>query len=188
MIAVAVAAAQQPPPPPPPPTVPPFPGDGGFGNFRPAAQQFKELVPALITTLGDADTEVRQHAGMALAALGQDAVTALVDALKDPQKERRAGAAYALGQMGFVGREAIPPLLGALKDSETAVKRSAAHALANILSNEQGFGNAMPGFGGPPGRPMIAPGIAVPGGAPGLPPPGRPERVDTPPPRRDSGR
>lgn len=168
LVALTGLTTAQPPPPPPPPGPGGF--DGGYTPYRPAAQQYKELVPGLIAALGDTDTEVRQHSAMALAALGKDAVPSLVDALKDKMKERRAGAAYALGQMGMFGRDAIPALLTALKDDEATVKRSAAHALSRILSQESGgFGH---GYMTPmrPGRPIAAPGLDFPT-APPLPPP-----------------
>lgn len=179
VLTAATVSAQDPPVPPP---LPPGPGgfDGGFAPVRPAAQQFKELVPTLINTLGDGDAEVRQHAAAALAALGKDAVPALVEALKDNQKERRAGAAYALGQMGFFGRDAIPGLLTALKDGEATVKRSAAHALSRILSQEGGsfhFGYGPPGMPVGPGRPFTVPGVApTPPPLTPLPVPPKPDR------------
>ncbi len=102
------------------------------------ARQHKELIPDLIQALQDTDSLVRQHAAMALAAVGPGAVKPLIEALRDPVNEKRAAAAYALGQMGYEGRDAMPPLQKALKDEEPSVRRAAAQAISRILSDEMG--------------------------------------------------
>jgi HEAT repeat protein len=143
-----------------------LPGPPGFP--QPAAQQFKELIPSLIDALKDADPEVRQNSAMALAALGQDALTPLKDALKDANKEKRAAAAYALGQMGNTGRDAMTDLLKLLKDDEPVVRRSVSQAISRILTaegNMYGFGMARPAIAFPaPGS--IAPPLPAPGPTP----------------------
>ena len=118
-----------------PPELPPLRPPSASG-FQPAAQQFKELIPSLIASLKDSDADVRQHSAMALAALGHDAIGPLTEAIRDPSKEKRAAAAYALGQMGYEARDAMPTLLKALKDEETAVRRSASQAVSRILNSE----------------------------------------------------
>ncbi|HEV3142994.1 MAG TPA: HEAT repeat domain-containing protein [Gemmataceae bacterium] len=100
---------------------------------RPAAQEYKELLPGLIEALKDEDTDVRQFSALALAALGREAIPALAEALKAENKEQRAAAAYALGRIGPQARETIPALVKALKDPEPAVKRSAAEALSRMV-------------------------------------------------------
>ena len=80
------------------------PGGGPFPGFGPPGGRtdYKELIPALIDTLGDPDADVRKNVVHALGHLGQSAVTPLLDILKDKDKskEARANAAYALGKIG----------------------------------------------------------------------------------------
>jgi HEAT repeat protein len=128
--------------------------------MRPAAQQFKDLIPTLIEALKDADPEVRQNSAIALASLGQDALAPLKEALKDANKEKRAAAAYALGQMGHAGRDAMPDLLKVMKDEEVNVRRAASQAISRLVADEGqmfGFGMVPRGLGGfrPPSGPFI---------------------------------
>src|SRR5437879_5334000 len=60
----------------------------------------QEVINALILSLHDPDTEVRQFAGMALAEHGTAAVEPLKKAMADKDPVGRAAAAYALGQLG----------------------------------------------------------------------------------------
>jgi hypothetical protein len=152
----------QPPDLPPPPPRPPAYAPDHLGDPS-AARQFKDLVPSLIDALKDTDAEVRQHAAMALAAVGPEAIKPLSDALKDPVKEKRAAAAYALGQMGALSRDAMPVLLTALKDEESAVRRSASQAISRILSADTlSYGRAMSGATMYPGRPLGPPPLSRP--------------------------
>ncbi|MFL5339813.1 MAG: HEAT repeat domain-containing protein [Gemmataceae bacterium] len=130
LLTAATLGAQEPPPPLATPSVP------EPGQTKPAAQQFKELVPALVDALKDIDPDVRQHAALALAAVGSVAVKPLTEALKDGSRERRAAAAYAIGQMGYVGRDAVPELVKLLKDEDPNVRRAAAQAISRIVSSE----------------------------------------------------
>ena len=104
-------AAQQ------PPRVPGGPGQPGQPFQPPGAVDYKELIPALIDALKDSDPDVRQSAAGALASMGRQAVTPLLDIVKDQgkDKELRANAAYVLGLMGSNGREALPTLTKMLK-------------------------------------------------------------------------
>ncbi len=121
-------------PPDPPAPIVPEPAD--TTAMKPAAQRFKELVPGLIDALRDPDPDVRQHAALALATIGTDALKPLTEALKDANKERRAASAYAIGQMGYPGRDAIPELLKTLKDDDANVRRAGAQAISRIVSSE----------------------------------------------------
>ena len=63
----------------------------------------KAALPALISGLQDADTEVRAYAAFALAKIGQfasDAVPALIEALADVSERVRQHAMLALNQIG----------------------------------------------------------------------------------------
>jgi HEAT repeat protein len=96
-----------------------------------------DLVKALIDTLKDADGEVRIYSGNALAAIGPPAVEALTTTLSDPNRDARAAAAYALGQMGADAAPATAALVKALKDSEIDVRRQAAQALSRIVLSQR---------------------------------------------------
>lgn len=135
---------------------PPMGFIGGPGGL-PGRTDYKELVPALIDTLGDADSDVRKNVAHSLARIGQPAVTPLLDILKDKEKskELKANAAYVLGKIGPSAREALPALTRALKDHDRDLRRRAAFAIAHIVSNDfQGFppgmfpGGMRPGMGG----------------------------------------
>jgi len=125
-----VPAAAQPPDLPAPPRAP-------SGQ---AAGRNREVVSGLIEALRDLDPDVRQHSAIALAAIGPEAIPALIQVLTDKIKERRAAAAYALGQMGEAARDAMPSLLTVLKDDDAAVRRSAAQAISRIVSSDIGAG------------------------------------------------
>jgi hypothetical protein len=134
----------------------PLPGSQpGFPGFRSGNLDYKEIVPPLIDALKDPDTEVRHSAAGALAHVGQPAISALVDILKDSgkDKELRANAAYVLGRMGITGQEAMPTLVKALKDDDRDVRRRAAYAIENIVKTSNESGGLMPGMGPPGGFP-----------------------------------
>src|SRR6266568_1958210 len=168
LIAFAAISVAQPAEPPRTPSPPPFGPPGPYGESM--AQHYKDLIPSLLDALKDTDSEVRQHTAMALASLGHEAIGPLTKALEDPVKEKRAGAAYALGQMGYNAHEAIPALLKALKDDEALVRRSASQAISRVLSGEMFVtGRGLPGMRG-----FVPSGPAFGGGgfgsAPSLPP------------------
>ena len=97
----------------------------------------KDLVPALLEALKDADPEVRLHAQLALANLGADALPALIEVLDKGDSDQRIMAAKMLANLGTLGQrlqEAVPALLKALKDKEPNVRRAAAFALSQIVS------------------------------------------------------
>ena len=91
------------------------------GNFAPPqgfpfaqakkAELPKELIPALIESLKDKEKDVRQYAAGSLARLGKDAVGPLIDLLKGKDRAQKANAAYVLGQIGEGAREEALPLL-----------------------------------------------------------------------------
>ncbi|MCU0703786.1 MAG: HEAT repeat domain-containing protein [Fimbriiglobus sp.] len=91
------------------------------------------LVRRLIDGLKDPDPDVRLNLAVALAKVGPVAVEPLTAALDDSLAERRAGAAYALGQMGVVARPALPKLLDALDDKDLDVRRQASYSLSRLV-------------------------------------------------------
>ncbi len=85
-------------------------------------------VPALILALGDDDPSMRAAAVYALGEIGpaaQQAIPALIEALKNPRIGRAAGLA-----LGRIGPAAIPALSRVLVESENpGIKSVAASAL-----------------------------------------------------------
>jgi HEAT repeat protein len=67
-----------------------------LGTMGPAAH---DAVPALIKNLADPQESVRDETAQALGLIGAAAGPALVDALRDSDAHRRAGAATALAEM-----------------------------------------------------------------------------------------
>jgi HEAT repeat protein len=95
-----------------------------------------KLIDALIEALDDPDGEVRLNVATALANIGETAVPNLIDALAFEKKERRIGAALALGRIGPPARAAIPKLLHTLKDADDVVRRESSYALSRIVIRE----------------------------------------------------
>ena len=111
----------------------------GFGGSTANAEsplKDDELIAALIENLDDPDVEVRQNIAAALANLGDSAVPALIDALNHAKRERRVGAALALGIVRPAAKTAIPGLLKALKDADDGVRRQASYALSRIVGQD----------------------------------------------------
>ncbi|MCE9532016.1 MAG: HEAT repeat domain-containing protein [Planctomycetes bacterium] len=101
-----------------------------------AEKKVDPLVAALIETLDDPDTEVRQNIAIAIANLGDSVVPALIDALADAKAERRMGAAIALGQVRPPARNAVPALVNAMKDKDESVRRHVSYALSRVVGRE----------------------------------------------------
>jgi HEAT repeat protein len=92
-----------------------------------------KLIDRLIDGLKDPDPDVRQHLAVALAKIGPAGVEPLIAALGDTSAEKRAGAAYALGQIGPPARGALPKLLDALDDKDLDVRRQASYAISRLV-------------------------------------------------------
>ena len=71
----------------------------------------------------------RRRAAWALADIGEDAITGLIDALGDNEKSARQKASWALIR---IGRPAVPALMLALKNIDKVVKEKAAWTLGWI--------------------------------------------------------
>lgn len=92
-----------------------------------------EILDRLIEALKDTDPDVRQNLSAALSKFGQSAVEPLVKALGSDTAGQRAGAAYALAQLGNGARPALPKLLDLLKDKDLDVRRQSSLAVSRIL-------------------------------------------------------
>jgi HEAT repeat protein len=93
-----------------------------------------------ILSLRDALAD-RDHFVVGLGTGDQEAIPALVAALKSKEVSARRLAAEDLGQLGPEGRAAVPALTQALEDADGRVRVSAAEALWEI---ERKAGNAVP--------------------------------------------
>ena len=70
------------------------------------------------------------------AAKNEGAVSALIVALKDAERNVRWGAAYALGRIGPDAKDAVPALTEVLKDEDQNVRNSAEEALKRIKAEK----------------------------------------------------
>ena len=108
---------------------------------------------ALIQALEDENKDVRREASSALGVIGQgglaeekaidaipdpiqvfkdDVVPALIQALKDENKDVRREAASALGRIGEEAKNAVPALIQALKGQDPEVRDTIVWALGKM--------------------------------------------------------
>ncbi len=97
-------------------------------------------IPALVTTLGDPNPDVRLRAIRPLVAMGRtasDAAPALTVRLRDDDPRVRQWSAVALGTIGPPAVGAVPTLVTVLqKDDQPQVRQAAAAALGNLGSED----------------------------------------------------
>lgn len=86
-----------------------------------------DTINELIAALGDCNGLARQRARHSLVAIGKPAVPALVEALTDPNGQRRWEAAKALGPIR--DPSAAPALVRAMDDEDFGVRWLAAEGL-----------------------------------------------------------
>jgi HEAT repeat protein len=102
-----------------------------LGRIGPEA---KAALPNLIASFKDEHDSMRQVVVRAVARIGKDAVSPLIEALKHADVPIRAGSAEALGRIGPEAKRAVPHLL-ALRDNENqdaSVRHAAAEALKRL--------------------------------------------------------
>ena len=99
----------------------------GLADLEPQPAQW---VPALTTLMAEGDPGLVGEALGTLAALGDAATPALVEALKRP--EARWRAAMLLARIGPKARAAVPALVGALGDKDPDVRREVLFALGSM--------------------------------------------------------
>lgn len=93
------------------------------------------LAPALISSLRSEDNAgLRNSAVAVLIRMGAPAVSYLVKAIKDPDRDIRKFAADILGEIG--GKTPASVLIEALRDSDDNVRSAAAEALGKIGGSE----------------------------------------------------
>jgi HEAT repeat protein len=89
-------------------------------------------IGALIADLKSPDQEVSGPANLTLIRVGEPAVPALVELLKDKDARLRARAATTLWGMGSKGKAGVPALALALADPDLDVRLASAMALEGM--------------------------------------------------------
>ena len=97
---------------------------------------------SLIAALASHDPATRQHARHALVRLGEQAVSSLLEALRDQEDKVRWEAAKAL--VDIASPKAAPTLVAALRDEESGIRWLAAEAL--IALGPDGFAPLLQGL------------------------------------------
>ena len=91
-----------------------------------------EAVPALLELLPAKNEDVRLHVTMAMAKIGEPAVTPLTKAFASKDADVRFYAIWGLAFVGTPAKSATPTVLKALGDPSAPVRRKAAYALGRI--------------------------------------------------------
>lgn len=99
------------------------------------SQMGDAVLPAAIFLLTSEDGELQLDACVILGKLGEKARPAgpeLLKLLRCKNPRARAGAAWAIGQIGFTAEEAVRALVHALEDEDRYVRDNAVWALAHM--------------------------------------------------------
>jgi len=91
-----------------------------------------EAVATWIEELRIPDPALWKRRVAALGGAGAPAVPALIEALRDPSRAVREGAAHALGDIGARAAPAVEALIVAFEDPDDFVRWKAARALGRI--------------------------------------------------------
>lgn len=105
---------------------------GAVQTLGEMAPDRKEARAALLDALADSDPTLRSAAADALSRAGSVAITPLLESLKSPNTQSRAGAVRVLGLIGRGRPEVVEALISALQDRERSVRYMAVQALAEI--------------------------------------------------------
>lgn len=101
-----------------------------FSLYLLALERNPSLKNLFLTALRDRDKRVRSRAAMALAGLGEDALSDLIDLLHDDDWRIRYRAAEALGEIR--SSHAAAPLIRALDDERDHVRYMAVKSLGAL--------------------------------------------------------
>jgi bilin biosynthesis protein len=93
-------------------------------------------VNPLISALSDENRNVRMMASWSLIEIGDPAVDALVEVLKEKTSRARGDAAWALGKIKSTS--AVPTLVAALNEADPVLQKDAAEALKRITGQDYG--------------------------------------------------
>ena len=91
-----------------------------------------ELVAPLITALASQDDRIDHRAAVALAAVGEPAVDALIQKASASDPYMRTLALNILGNIGSPAQKIGPVLVSGLEDPHPLVREEAAHALGEL--------------------------------------------------------
>ncbi len=91
-----------------------------------------DAVACLVKALGDPERAVRLTAISALAAVGENALPALVTLMQGKDDDLAYLAAVALGRMGGTAKGTLPQLAEMLRDEDEATRERAAGALRRL--------------------------------------------------------
>jgi len=91
--------------------------------------QAQGAVPVLAEIFRNGPVGMRYHAALSLGKIGGRALPVLLDALNQPNLERRRSAAEALGESGIPGEKAMAPLMKCLDDENDIVRHAALESL-----------------------------------------------------------
>jgi HEAT repeat protein len=92
----------------------------------------EEAISPLLHAVKEKDRELRGPAAEVLAMIGAPAVPALADAMGDSDPEMRRWAAWAPGEIGPAARAARSLVVKALHDENASVRDQATRALKSI--------------------------------------------------------
>jgi HEAT repeat protein len=90
--------------------------------FKIAGTNASPAIPKLIALLSRGDEPTAWSVARCLVGIGTNSIAPLIDALSDKNANVRAGAAYALGQIGPPAKPAVPSMLEKLKTDELKVR------------------------------------------------------------------
>jgi HEAT repeat protein len=101
--------------------------------LKPSARQLGDAIPKMIAMFEGAEKPERDRVAAAFGKLGKPAVQPLTNALGDPSKAVRVGAAEALGEIGPAARPAAGMLdTHRQADTEAEVREACSKALARM--------------------------------------------------------
>jgi len=106
--------------------------DAAVDALAGAGASSNELISILMQSLRTDNGMGRRHSSSSLAELGKAGSAALLEGLKDSDKQVRFAAAQGLSEMGPEAKDAVPQLIDALQDSDQQVRAFAAMALGKI--------------------------------------------------------
>lgn len=97
------------------------------------ANAYAEMAEQELASLVVQDNAVADASARIVAAVGAEAIPAIVELLSDRRAEVRAWAAAVLGQMGRLAIDTVPQLREALMDHDPRVRLAAERSINSIL-------------------------------------------------------
>ncbi len=111
------------------------------GQMGPEAKRGVSALLDLVVV--EQDEKIRKAAAETLVHIGEDAVSALANALKDERPVLRWRACQILGRIGPKAQAAVSALRAALKDERSEVREAAAQALGKMGAEAKGAVSAL---------------------------------------------